>query len=260
MMNLSAQSPFETKLLRALSAGKLRIIGGDGDGNDGGNNDAGNGQAGESGKTENKSQPSGGSAEDKSKQNSDDGSGDRIKQLEADLDREKKDRIKLQRQLDKKDQEAQKDAENVEAERDDYKQKYEKLLNWVENTGIESAILKDKRFQWHDVEAVRTFIDRNNIRVDIDSNSVEGLDLELKRIAQDKPYLLVPKQNDSGQGSGNGQGSGQGNNQESPANGQPPSGSHPFGGNARQRETDKQKIGQKYKIPGYIASSNFRPV
>jgi hypothetical protein len=236
-----AQSLNETDFLDALLHGKLRVFGGEVDGDDAG---------GDAGQSDDKSGDSGSDQSDAGGDNSGDGgdSGeDPIKDLEAKLDAEKKLRIKLQRDLDKNQQEKDKANQDVAAERDDIKGKYDKLKTFVETGYLDTAIMKDKKYDWHDVEAVRAFIDKNNIRLDIETGEVEGLDMELKRIAKEKPYLLVPKQNQEDQG-GSGAGSG------------PPSGSHPFGGSTRQRETDKQKIGSKYKIPGFGPGSTVRPL
>jgi hypothetical protein len=193
----------------------------------------------------------------------DDGKSDH-EELEKKFDSERKARLKLQRELDKRDQEAAKANTDVEAERDDYKQKYEQLKQYVEKDGLETAIMKmssqkDKdgkaKYDWHDIEAVAAFIDKNNIRLDMDNGSVDGLDLELKRIAKDRPYLLVPTKTPEDAGGNPGGAS------RSPQDGNPPSGGHPFGSGGRQRETDKQKLGAKFKIPGFgPGAASVRPL
>lgn len=182
----------------------------------------------------------------------DDGGDDRdntIRDLQAKLDSEKKQRIKLQRERDKTVEDTQAAAQDVEVERDTYKEKYEKLLKYVETDAIDTAILKNKKYEWHDVEAVRAFIDKDNIRLDLDSTTIDGIDLELKRLAKEKPYLLVSKDERDGTPK-----------EEFTPKDQRGTGTHPFGGSASQRETDKQKLGAKYKIPGFGPGSTARPM
>jgi hypothetical protein len=241
----------ELDFLDALIRGKLRIFGGEGDGDD---------ASGDAGKDDDKPGDSGPDSGDSGGDSGDaggDAGEDPVKDLEAKLDAEKKLRIKLQRDLDKQNQEKEKQNEDVVAERDELKGKYDKLKTFVETGYLDTAIIKESsvkdksgtpKYDWEDVEAVRIFIDKNNIRLDIETGQVEGLDMELKRIAKEKPYLLVKKQESEDAGAGGGGGSG------------PPSGSHPFGGSARQRETDKNKIGAKYKIPGFGPGSTVRPL
>lgn len=235
-MRFTPKSPYETILPNALCLGKLHIRGGDGD------------AVPAKVEVEVKSVDPGGSSGSGSEAASTDDAGSdsdkRIRDLEGKLDKEKQDKIQLKREADEAQsaiaanaKESLDGAKQVELERDDYKAKYEKMKEFVETGYLDTAILKDKKYEWHDVEAVRAFLDKGSIRLDMDTGGIEGLDMELKRIAKDKPYLLIPKETD---GSG-----------APPATGTPTSGSHPFGGTARQRETDRNKIGSKYKLPGF---------
>lgn len=220
----------------------LRIVGGDGNADQseqsGDQNDGGQANS-DSGGDQNKQEAD---APDKTAQDN----AKRIGDLEAELDKERKDRIRMKRELDKRDAEKSKAAEQaelgdaeVEAERDRYKQQYEQLKAVVETQMLDWAIAIDKKYDWHDAEAVRAFINKSDIRLDLDNGKIEGLDLELKRIAKEKPYLMKAATNSQKQ---------QDQQQNPPAAGTPNSGSHPFGGSAQQRETDKQKIAAKYKI------------
>lgn len=170
----------------------------------------------------------------------------RVADLEKKLDTEKQKRIQLQREKDKTLEDKTKEFDNTEAERDSYKEKYEKLLEYVETDALDSAIMKlssarDKtgntKYQWHDVEAVRTFIKTENIRLDIDTKSVDGLDMELKRIASEKPYLLIDTQGEQGSPGG----------AFTPRD-QRSTGNQPFGSQARQREKDPAALRKKYKF------------
>jgi hypothetical protein len=232
MMNVCETSPFETILTNALLEGKLRICGGEGEDDPKPVDDA---------KPEGDPKPvDGPKPED----------GDDI---EAKYLAEKQQRIQLQKDLEKRDEDLAKVNATVESERDDYKAKYEKMLAYVEKDGLENAINKmsakktkdgNPTYQWEDVEAVRVFIDPNKIRLDLDSGNVEGLDAELKRIAKEKPYLLSKPADNTPPAP------------PLPA-GTPNSGSHPSG-NTHQRETDREKLKQKYRIGPQFA--NVRPV
>lgn len=152
-----------------------------------------------------------------------------------------------------KDREGMEEHERTEAERDDFKEKYEKLLKIVETSVIDTAITnlslqKDKsgkpKYDWHDVEAVRTFLDKENIKLDLDTGVVDGLDTQLADIAKKRSYLLVSKQ--------------ESDDEPSTPPGGPATGGHPTGGTTRTRETDRTKLGAKYKLPGFVgAGSNI---
>jgi hypothetical protein len=241
VMNVSPTSPFEAKFLSSLCAGTLRICGGE----DPVDPPTVKVEVVDPPKDDTKTKDDGNKDDD-----------DPLADLQSKYETEKQQRIQLQKDLEKRDEEKTKATATVESERDSYKQKYEKLLSYVEKDGLENAInklsaekIKDgeaqiPRYQWQDVEAVRTFIDPNKIKLDLDNHQVDGLAEELKRIAKEKPYLLVPKQTQQ--------------QQEPPAG--PPSGGQP-GGQVRQRETDKTKLGNKYRIPGFAsAAAGARPI
>lgn len=181
--------------------------------------------------------------------------------LEGQLDQERSARIQLQRERDEANdakeaaiRETQEEGDRVAAERDDYKKKYEKLKGLMETSYLTNAIVQQyqpagedgkggKGFNFHDAEAVRTFLNPKQIRLDLDTGKVEGLDVELKRIAKEKPYLVKqPEEQQSGGSSF-----------------VPPPGStgqHPRNGGAnRERVTDKNKLGSKYKMPGFAGFS-----
>ena len=235
-------SPVETITPNAALKGTLRIQGGDGEG------EPKPPVAEVIVKTEEKPK-----TDSPSESEADDS---KIKDYESKLDKEKAERIRLQTQLDQTQAQLkekalgeQTEAQQTAAERDQLKEKYDKLKQFMETGYLDTAILKEKKYDWHDVEAVRAFIDKNNIRMDMDTGKIEGLDIELKRIAKEKPYLLVNKTDQPAP------------NTPPPAAGTPSSGSHPFGGSARQRETDRAKIAAKYKIGGYSAAGTpLRPM
>ena len=139
------QSPEETITRNASLRGRLRITGGDGEG-------------------EPKPVPAEviiKTEEPKSESDSDSGD-DKIRDYESKLDKEKADRIKLQAKLDEAQAKLneklagdQTEAQQTAAERDQLKEKYEKLKEFMETGYLDTAILKEKKYDWHDVEAVR---------------------------------------------------------------------------------------------------------
>jgi hypothetical protein len=157
--------------------------------------------------------------------------------------------------LTEKEREGMEEAERTAAERDDYKEKYEKLLKIVETSTLDTAIMKmsqarnkdgSPKYDWHDPEAVRTFIDKEAVKLNIDTGEVEGLDKQLSDIAKTKPYLLVAKEDRDGGGG------------PPPPRNDPATGAHPFGGQTHQRETDSQKLAKKYKFDHLVIGGASR--
>lgn len=228
-------SPFEANL-----AATLRIWGGDGEEGDGGGN-AGVGGAGAEGGEGDDGQ------DDVQRRIADAES--KVKEAETarkDADKKLKE---LEKQLRDKDLEGKDESERTAAERDEYREKYEKLLKIVETSFIDQSIMnisstKDKggnpRYDWHNASALRPFLDMDKLDLDIDTGEVKGLEGQLAEIAKKHTYLLVSKDNRDGNSGGNYQ---------------PPdnrgTGNHPYGGQPRQRETDRNKLGSKYRLPGF---------
>ena len=165
-----------------------------------------------------------------------------------DADKQAKD---FQKQIQDKEREGMEDAQRTEAERDDYKAKYEALAKLMETSYLDTAIAKlsnakqkdgSPKYDWNDADAVRAFLDMDAIKLDIDTGEVDGLKEQLSAIAKDKPWMLVQPQTE-GEGSGS----------YTPPD-QRSTGNHPNGGSARQRTTDDKKLASKYKfnhlVPG----------
>jgi hypothetical protein len=152
--------------------------------------------------------------------------------VEDQLDAEKKKNIQLNRQLTQAKNEKTKADQDKDAvkERDTYKAENDKLKALMDGKFLLWSIETDKKYAWQNAEDVRAFIKDDEINIDVETGQVEGLDMALKRIAKEKPYLLVPKQ-DSNPGQ--------------------PSGSHPAGSKAGSVADDSKRLGAKYKIPGF---------
>jgi hypothetical protein len=161
-------------------------------------------------------------------------SGDSGLSLEEQLDAEKRKNTQLSRQLTQAKNEKTKSDQDKDAakERDDFKAENTKLKGLMDSKFLLWCIGTDTKHQWQDPEDVVKFIKADEINIDVDAETVEGLDLALKRIAKDKPYLLVPKQDD----------------QQPPRT---PSGSHPVGSKPGSTADETKRLGAKYKIPGF---------
>lgn len=240
------ESPYEATL---LPFGKIRISCRDGEGEGGA---GGDGTQTKTTTTETNDGGDGSSSTTTTESQSPD--------LQAQLDAEKQRNIQLQTQIDAGLEEAQNklregedEQDRIANERDDYKKKYEKLKGLMETSYLTHAIATqyrpadaegkgEKGIDFVDPEAVRVFLDNKKIRLDLDTGQIEGLDIELKRIAKEKSYLVRPKAD--------------------PNNGQPyqppgspvGTGAHPTGGGAG-KPLSKVDMARKYKIPGVVATS-----
>jgi hypothetical protein len=161
----------------------------------------------------------------------DDG-GDAGASVEEQLEAEKRKNIQLSRQLTQAKNEKQKaDADKDAAkERDQLKTDNDKLNALLSSKFLVWCIASDKKHNWQDPEDVVKFINADEYNIDIEAGTIDGLDLALKRIAKDKPYLLVPAQDDQQR---------------------PPSGQHPAGGRQTSTADETKRLGAKYKIPGF---------
>jgi hypothetical protein len=166
--------------------------------------------------------------------------------VEEQLDAEKRKNIALQKKLDKQKQdkdaaEADKDAAK---DRDKYKTQVEKRDKLITDKLMLWSVETNKKYQWRNAEDVLAFIKPDEISIDLEADdpTVEGLDLALKRIAKEKPYLL--KQDDD---------------EQDADEGHPASGSHPRGGKTDQGQTEDDAIRLKFKLPGFGAQA-IRPL
>lgn len=156
--------------------------------------------------------------------------------IEEQLDQEKKKNIQLKRQLTKAEIDRKKASEDADVvkERDSLKAENDRIKALLSSSFLVWSIGNNSKFKWQNPEDVVKFIDGEEINIDVESGKIEGLDLALKRIAKDKPYLLVPE--DGGNPSG------------FPLQ---PTGTTPGAGRTATRETEVKRLGEKYKIPGF---------
>jgi hypothetical protein len=162
------------------------------------------------------------------------GSGSGVSSLEEQLDAEKTKNLQLSKDLTKAkaDQAKAEGDKDVAKERDEFKAENDKLKKLLESKFLVWCIATDKKYSWQNAEDVVRFISTDELNIDVEKEKIEGLDLALKRIAKDKPYLLVPAEGDQ--------------HQTPPA-----SGSHPSGSKSGDRVTEQKRLGEKYKIPGF---------
>jgi hypothetical protein len=177
-------------------------------------------------------QPQDGSGTDDQNSGDKQDSGSSGLSVEDQLDAEKKKNIQLSRQLTQAKNEKQKADGDRDAakERDEVRAENDKLKTLMDSKFLIWSIETDKKYSWQNAEDVVNFIKSDEINIDVETGTVEGLDLALKRIAKDKPYLLVPKVDDQQR---------------------PPSGAHPVGSRVTGTVDETKRLGQKYKIPGF---------
>jgi len=130
------------------------------------------------------------------------------------------------------DERARQDAETL-------RQLQEQFDSFKKTTFLELAIYREGKYNWEDgaISDVVSNVDLKKVsfsELKDGTLKADGIDLELKRIAKEKPYLLK-KVSDGGDGK-----------PEGPA-GQQVSGAHPYGGSDGKKSTDAE-IMKKYKI------------
>jgi hypothetical protein len=186
--------------------------------------------------------------------NSDAGSTEDILAEDAKYEQERANAVKLkseltsaQEQLEALQRTQRTAEENQRRDMDRLKKLEAEFDSFKKNTFLELAIGKETKYDWHPnaLGDVRNSIDFTKVvfsELKDGQMTVEGLDLELKRIAQEKPYLLKPKAEGQSGGRSKDQGS-QGNSPQ----GTMPSGAHPYGSSTGGKTADTDLL-KKYKI------------
>lgn len=146
------------------------------------------------------------------------------------------DRLKLD--LEEREKKDKSDLENYKADSEKKQDRINKMEKVLQTNILETAILKDSKFTWHDVTVLRAALDMGEIEVDVESGTVDGLSDELKRVAREKPFLLKGAKKDDGDG-----------DQKDKKNGS--SGNNPGGAGDRSKEqqvAERERLVQKYKL------------
>ena len=112
--------------------------------------------------------------------------------------------------------------------------------SFKKGTFLELEISKESKYEWHPnaLADVRNSVDFSKVTFSEMKDgkiTVDGLDLELKRIAQEKPYLLKPKEKPKSQEAQSDSGSGLA------------SGAHPYGSSTGGKTAEANLL-KKYKI------------
>ena len=131
--------------------------------------------------------------------------------------------------------------ENQRRDIDKLKELQKEFDLFKKTTFLELAISQETKFQWHPnaLADVRNSIDFDKVSFsDLKDGrmTVDGLDIELKRIAQEKPYLLKHKEKPKDSGRAN----------DSASTGLA-SGAHPYGSSSKNKTADTDLL-RKYKI------------
>lgn len=95
-----------------------------------------------------------------------------------------------------------KKAVKVQTAYDNLKAEHTKQEETVRSMAIRNALQQDEQLQWYDVNMVVSMLDQDMISVDFSDFTVGGLEDQLKKIAEDKPFL-VKEVKDSNSGDGN---------------------------------------------------------
>lgn len=131
------------------------------------------------------------------------------------------------------------DLKAVTEERDDLARSFESQV-------ILNQILLNKDYEFHDANDVTFFINRKELKIDTKTGEVDGLKEELKRVAKDKPHLVLKskvKNDDNKNNNGNQNNNGDQQNRQNGASGfQPGQG----GGNGNSDKDVRSGLTKKY--------------
>lgn len=138
------------------------------------------------------------------------------------------------------------ETENMKRDLDKLQKIAEEYDTFKKTTYLKLQVIEESgsKYKWNEkaIDDVVSSVDLDKITFsDLKDGKlkIDGLDMELKRIAKEKDYLLAPTGD-----SGNDGGSGGGN--PGPGGGQP-SGAHPYGSSGGSSKTDSDLL-KKYKI------------
>lgn len=171
---------------------------------------------------------------------------DSTRDSEAEYEQSRSDNLKLRSELNSAREELEALQRTQRSAEENARRDIDKLKNlqsefelFKKTTFLELAISKETKFEWHPnaIADVRNSIDFSKVNFsDLKDGkmTVEGLDLELKRIAQEKPYLLKPKEQKQPK-------------EDKASGGGVASGAHPYGSSSGSKSADTDLL-KKYKI------------
>lgn len=159
----------------------------------------------------------------------------KVKELSDENSRRRNENKNLRAELDAKAAKLKEyeDADKTETdkltgERDELKQKSEKLAETNYRLSLQVAFLQNNTHDWHNPKAALRLLDLDGVEID-DEGEVKGLDDAIKKLATENPYLLKDK-------------AGKTDDEESgapPASGQPVS---------KKAEKQRTALEQKYRL------------
>lgn len=120
----------------------------------------------------------------------------------------KTERDALQAKLDEYERKEQSDLDNATGDLKKKTDRISKLEATLQKNLLETAILKDDGFTWHDVSDVISAITGDALTIDLEEGTIEGLGPELKRIAVDKPHYVKSKKSEKKKDEGQNNGAG----------------------------------------------------
>lgn len=124
-------------------------------------------------------------------------------------DRLKSENAALKAERDKQERKDKSDLENAQRDLTERDEKLSKRDQILKRNLVQTAILMDDNYTWHDLDLVITALDSEIVTVDLDEGRVEGIAEELKRIAKDKAFLVKSSKKEKKQEDQNGKPQGQ---------------------------------------------------
>ncbi len=118
----------------------------------------------------------------------------------------------LKKAAAEKDREKNGEDENLKQDLETATQRISKYEKVMSKNLIETAILKDSSLQFHDIDTVISALNHDDIDIDLEEGTIEGLTSELKRVAKEKPFLVKSSKKEDDKGSSRGSKGSSGNN------------------------------------------------
>ena len=153
----------------------------------------------------------------------------------------------IRSKLEERERAERTDLENYKADTEKLQAENAELKKALETTAITNAILNNRKFQFHDATDVLNNLKITELKVDAKTGQVEGIDLELARVAKEKPFLVLNSAKDDKVEKSQNNGSGKQNQNSSP-NG--PTGFQPGqgGGSGNGMQETRTSLLSKYPI------------
>lgn len=85
------------------------------------------------------------------------------------------------------------EAERLKAETAKLQEELEKANTRLRNSLISNAFLRDNTHEWHDPETALSLLDLSAVDIDMEGETVSGLNHAITALAKAKPFLLKPK-------------------------------------------------------------------